>query len=214
MTLKLNGSTAGSVSIDAPADTSPTGTDVTLTLPTSAGSSGQYLQTNGSGALSWQTIPNVEWTSYGKTPFTNGGSSETLSGISTDATCIKIIVSSLSLSNTTVPHFRLKMGNGSESSTGYTYSNSYSSTDDGAVNTGSIKLFNDIFSSAANVYSGTIEIASSGDHMVSWWSFTGSGDTNRNIRGAGLWTGGNAIDRIILNTASTFDAGHFAVYSL
>ena len=53
MALKLNGSTDGSVSIDAPADTSPTGTDVTLTLPTSAGSSGQYLQTNGSGGLSW-----------------------------------------------------------------------------------------------------------------------------------------------------------------
>jgi hypothetical protein len=59
MTLKLNGSTAGSVSIDAPADTSPTGTDVTLTLPTSAGSSGQYLQTNGSGALSWQTVTDT-----------------------------------------------------------------------------------------------------------------------------------------------------------
>jgi len=53
MTLKLNGSTAGSVSIDAPADTSPTGTDVTLTLPTSAGSSGEVLTTNGSGTLSW-----------------------------------------------------------------------------------------------------------------------------------------------------------------
>jgi hypothetical protein len=59
MTLKLNGSTAGSVSIDAPADTSPTGTDVTLTLPTSAGSSGQYLQTNGSGTLSWQTVEGL-----------------------------------------------------------------------------------------------------------------------------------------------------------
>ena len=56
MALKLNGSTDGSVSLDAPADTSPTGTDVTLTLPTSAGSSGQYLQTNGSGTLSWQTV--------------------------------------------------------------------------------------------------------------------------------------------------------------
>ena len=53
MTLKLNGSTNGSVSLDAPADTSPSGTDVTLTLPTSAGSSGQYLQTNGTGTLSW-----------------------------------------------------------------------------------------------------------------------------------------------------------------
>ena len=56
MAIKLNGSTSGSVALDAPADTSPSGTDVTLTLPTSAGSSGQYLQTNGSGTLSWQTL--------------------------------------------------------------------------------------------------------------------------------------------------------------
>jgi hypothetical protein len=59
MTLKLNGSTSGSVALDAPADTSPSGTDVTLTLPTSAGSSGQYLQTNGSGTLSWQTVEGL-----------------------------------------------------------------------------------------------------------------------------------------------------------
>ena len=61
MTLKLNGSTSGSVALDAPADTSPSGTDVTLTLPTSAGSSGQYLQTNGSGTLTWAspTAPEI-----------------------------------------------------------------------------------------------------------------------------------------------------------
>lgn len=59
MAIKLNGSTSGSVALDAPADTSPSGTDVTLTLPTSAGSSGQYLQTNGSGTLSWQTVDSV-----------------------------------------------------------------------------------------------------------------------------------------------------------
>jgi len=53
MAIKLNGSTSGSVALDAPADTSPSGTDVTLTLPTSAGSSGQVLSTNGSGVLSF-----------------------------------------------------------------------------------------------------------------------------------------------------------------
>ena len=53
MTLKLNGSTAGSVSIDAPANTNPSGSDVTLTLPVNDGDSNQFLQTNGSGALSW-----------------------------------------------------------------------------------------------------------------------------------------------------------------
>jgi hypothetical protein len=53
MTLKLKGSTDGSVSIDAPADTSPTGSDITFTLPTADGTSGQVLTTNGSGALSF-----------------------------------------------------------------------------------------------------------------------------------------------------------------
>ena len=53
MAIKLNGSTSGSVALDAPADTSPSGTNITLTLPTTAGSSGDYLQTDGSGTLSW-----------------------------------------------------------------------------------------------------------------------------------------------------------------
>ena len=51
MTLRLNGSTSGYVEIDAPA----TAGSNTLVLPTGNGSNGQYLQTNGSGVLSWST---------------------------------------------------------------------------------------------------------------------------------------------------------------
>ena len=53
MTIKLKGSTDGSVSLQAPADTSPTGTDKTFTLPVADGTAGQVLSTNGSGALSF-----------------------------------------------------------------------------------------------------------------------------------------------------------------
>tara|TARA_Y100000004_G_scaffold83592_1_gene93843 strand:+ start:765 stop:1547 length:783 start_codon:yes stop_codon:yes gene_type:complete len=56
MSIKLKGSSDGSVSLDAPSDTSPSGTDVSFTLPTADGSSGQVIQTNGSGALSFTTI--------------------------------------------------------------------------------------------------------------------------------------------------------------
>ena len=49
MSLRLNGSTSGYVEIDAPA----TAGSNTLTLPDGNGTSGQALQTNGSGALSW-----------------------------------------------------------------------------------------------------------------------------------------------------------------
>lgn len=53
MSIKLKGSTDGSVTLQAPTDTSPTGTDKTFTLPTADGSAGQALTTNGGGALSW-----------------------------------------------------------------------------------------------------------------------------------------------------------------
>ena len=58
MSIKLKGSSDGSVSLDAPADTSPSGTDVTFVLPTADGSNGQVIQTNGSGALSFASLPS------------------------------------------------------------------------------------------------------------------------------------------------------------
>ena len=64
MTIKLKGSTDGSVSFTAPADTSPTGTDKTFTLPAADGTNGQVLSTNGSGVLSFvnQTAPTPAFT--------------------------------------------------------------------------------------------------------------------------------------------------------
>ena len=56
MAIKLNAATGGgSVALDAPNSTD-SNADVVLTLPTNDGDSGQYLQTNGSGTLSWQTV--------------------------------------------------------------------------------------------------------------------------------------------------------------
>lgn len=57
MTIKLRGSTDGSVSLSAPADTSPTGTDITLTLPTDAGSANQFLKNSGTaGTLDYSSM--------------------------------------------------------------------------------------------------------------------------------------------------------------
>ncbi len=47
MSIKLKGSTDGSVTLQAPADTSPTGTDKTLTLPTTTGSANQFVKNGG-----------------------------------------------------------------------------------------------------------------------------------------------------------------------
>ena len=62
MSLRLNGSTSGYVELDAPAAAGSN----TLVLPDGNGTSGQYLQTDGSGALSWQTVatPTIAFASY------------------------------------------------------------------------------------------------------------------------------------------------------
>lgn len=52
MALRLNGATSGFVELNAP---DAAGSN-TLTLPDGNGTSGQYLQTDGSGGLSWQTV--------------------------------------------------------------------------------------------------------------------------------------------------------------
>lgn len=56
MPIKLNATTGGgSVALSAPNSTT-SNADVTLTLPPNDGDASQYLQTDGSGTLSWQTI--------------------------------------------------------------------------------------------------------------------------------------------------------------
>ena len=54
MSIKLNAQSGGSVALDAPTQTTSSA-DLTLTLPVNTGSNGQVIQTNGSGALSFQT---------------------------------------------------------------------------------------------------------------------------------------------------------------
>lgn len=59
MPIKLNAATGGgSVSLSAPNSTT-SNADVTLTLPPNDGDASQFLQTDGAGALSWQTVDSV-----------------------------------------------------------------------------------------------------------------------------------------------------------
>jgi len=54
MTVKLIGSSSGSVALDAPASTT-SGANIEFKLPVADGSAGQVLKTDGSGNLSWVT---------------------------------------------------------------------------------------------------------------------------------------------------------------
>ena len=54
MSIKLTAQSGGSVALDAPTQTDSSA-DLTLTLPVNTGTSGQVIQTNGSGTLSFAT---------------------------------------------------------------------------------------------------------------------------------------------------------------
>ena len=96
MTLKLNGSSSGSVSIDAPASTTG-GADVTLTLPVNDGDAGQVLKTDGSGNLSWFTP-----VTYGSVTAIGTGTEKDIATTSTDVIKYELFVNGLSVSGNNV----------------------------------------------------------------------------------------------------------------
>ena len=213
MAIKLNGSTSGSVALDAPADTSPSGTDVTLTLPTSAGSSGQYLQTNGSGTLSWQTVTTP-------TNGLNEGTSadtpaSTISFESLPSGIDRIILAIDRASTTGSDRIILELGDsGGYETSGY---ESWAKTMGGSsFSTGaSLTTAFDVSASISNTefYSGTIELMRvNSNNWVMNGNLQGNGD-NRKLSGGRKALSGE-LDRVRLNTTgtSTFDGGQVQIY--
>jgi len=87
MALKLKGSTSGFTAIDAPAVAG----DNTLVLPGGNGTSGQYLQTDGAGGLSWQTVTDTDttgWTWDDTGTSLSGNSTVSITGIPSTARMI------------------------------------------------------------------------------------------------------------------------------
>jgi len=206
MTLRLNGSTSGYVEIDAPAAAGSN----TLVLPTNNGSSGQYLQTNGSGGLSWQTVTNTfGFTSLGETA-TTSGSSVIVTGIPSTATEVVLILTDISLSNTDTPHLVLQMGNGSlDTGTNYRWGTWYQSIYQAATNVGSVRLTHTDFTPAANVYNGIIRMVFGTSNVAG--NATITRQSNQTMLANFQYTGDNTIDRVALGSSSTFDAGKYEV---
>jgi len=115
MALRLNGQTSGYVELDAPAVAGSN----TLTLPNGNGTSGQYLQTDGSGGLSWQTIATPTNITVGTAADLTSQGSIVYSNIPSGTKRITVLISDLSLTaNTYRPTVRIGSG-GSTVSTGY-----------------------------------------------------------------------------------------------
>tara|TARA_R100001594_G_scaffold48757_3_gene81608 strand:- start:994 stop:1650 length:657 start_codon:yes stop_codon:yes gene_type:complete len=117
MTLKLNGSSSGSVSIDAPASTT-SGADITFNLPVADGSANQVLKTDASGNLGWSNgsvltaSAETSWTSVGT------GTSFTLTGISASAKRLTLLADKISPDGGVSTELRIGDSGGVET-TGY-----------------------------------------------------------------------------------------------
>ena len=112
MALKLKGSTSGFTAIDAPA----TAGDNTLVLPADNGSASQYLQTNGSGVLSWATVTDTTGWTWDTTGTSLTGSSVSVTGIPSDAKIVSCFINGLSHDSTNDLIFRVGTSSGAVTS--------------------------------------------------------------------------------------------------
>jgi len=136
MTLRLNGSTSGYTEIDAPAVAGSN----TLVLPTGNGSSGQYLQTNGSGALSWASVSGLpaQALTLGTSVASTSGTSIDFTGIPSTVKRITVMFNGVSTNGSSLIIIQLGTSSG-VTTTGYTSAGAYiagSTASSGSITTG------------------------------------------------------------------------------
>lgn len=205
MTLRLNGSTSGYVEIDAPA----TAGSNTLVLPNGNGTNGQYLQTNGSGGLSWATVSTSNLT-RGTAQSTSSGTGVTFTGIPSTARKITVMFDGVSTTGSTTNDVVIvQIGSGSITTSGYTavwmYSNS-GSTGTGNVSAG-FPIANGDQSYSFNGWMILTNI--SGNTWVAGSVVQGDLSGNDALGfGSGKITLGGTLDQLKITTVgSSFDGG-------
>ena len=223
MSIKLKGSTDGSVTLQAPADTSPTGTDKTLILPTGVGSANQILR-NGStaGTLEFATIERVKRTYSTEVSYTTGDSVVEFTGIPANFSRLRLIMRGISLSGTN--HLNLEIGHAASGGTYLTsgYDSMGISPGTSSSNgTTSTAAFIIRMGTSNAIVDGFIELypdkATSPTRLYSNHSLMNTGGTSTRV-GAGLGPDISSvtIDRIRLKASggNTFDNGANAFLSL
>ena len=211
MALRLNGSSSGYVELDVPAAAG----SHTLTLPNSGGSSGQYLQTDGAGALSWQTVSTTDTqiTWLAAVSLTSQ-SSVTVTGIDTSAEHIIIVLQNAYLNADANEGYRFRFGNGSLiTSANYRYSvgsrsaSNYSSNDDKYMANQSS------YTGASNTFEGHLWLSRLGTNnwAISQMLGVRNAGSGPNF-GGGSYAGSDYIDRVQLATGtSTYGGGTIRV---
>ena len=223
MSIKLKGSTDGSVTLQAPADTSPTGTDKTLILPTGVGSANQILRNSSTaGTLEFATLERVKRTYSSEVTYSTGDSSIEFTGIPANFSRLRLIMRGISLNGTN--YLKLQIGHaasgGTYLTTGYdTFGSTLTTTS--TAGGGNATCFIIRMGSSNNVVDGFIELypdkATSPTRLYSNHALMNTGGSSTRF-GAGLGPDISSvtIDRIKLipTGTNTFDNGTNAALSL
>ena len=231
--IKLVHSGGNSVSLTTP-DSNPA-SNITFKLPQSDGSSGQFLKTDGSGALSFATALTTQspsWTEHATFDFASTASNAiTTTGIPSTARMVKINVFRLKHSASQSPYLRIGSSSGMHAS-GYTDVGTYQQHDQNGANyvargirqTVGWAPFHWGFSNNTNRYSGTIELNRIGS--TRWTYFCNidvgypAGSGNENTQYINHMHGHNetfnaTLDRVTLYMASgNFTEGYVTILSL
>jgi len=213
MALKLKGSTSGFTAIDAPAVAG----DNTLVLPGGNGTSGQYLQTNGSGTLSWATVTDTTGNDYNFASGSLSGSSILITGIPADAMQIVVNLDAVGWSVTGYnPIIRLGNSGGISGSGNYLWTNAYGGSGNAALWYGDGFLLNYGFTGNTSRIHGSFCLNKfSADTWKATWHGIDSTYTSTAyvLFGAGSGNAGGTLDRleILISSPSAFNNGSYNV---
>jgi hypothetical protein len=208
MALRLLGSTSGYSEIQAPAVAGSN----TLTLPDGNGSAGQYLQGDGSGALSWQTVSTSDWTEA--TTTSTSGSTVEFTGLPSDVK--EIVVVWDAVSNDTLATLGFRLGTGATptyATTGYTGLEVYYGSSSASVtNTTDRIKFTALNNTITHLYSGQVALRNPTGNT---WVTKGETWTNSyaNVKQSfGNVTLGGTLTAIqFLWSTGDFDAGNWKI---
>ena len=223
--IKLKHSGGNSVSLNPPTS-APTSSDVAFKLPNADGSAGQFIKTDGSGALSFATPTIYNWVHAAEVSL-NGNSSVTLTGVPDGASHIRYLIRYMSFTGSAQAKVQLEKSTtgGSKSiltSNYQAYSSYFSgSALNGGGNLDGMDIF-DSYSNAANNLFGSVNVYRIGTNGSDGTNYLmeHQGITNYNgsmsanfISGGYIELGTGSTDfisgaKFYGNTGSNFDNGY------
>ena len=211
MALRLNGQTTGYTELNAPAN----GDSVVLTMPGNDGNAGQYLQTNGSGALTWATPTDTTTNlTRGTEVATTSGTEVIYDNLPSGIRRLQIVVNNVSINATAnALRFVMRTGSGTNVSSGY-YSVCGHQSNGGGYGTYTVTdSFNMWLNVAAERVSGIATFMNVGDNK---WVYSGCGAFFSGfIQNAGGYVDLGALltgIRITTGTGGTFDSGSVNIF--